>query len=148
MSCSKLMSGGAGGADYALKVFGDGGQQRAMPGSNVIAANAVEGSGMMGGAKANFENLVNNQMNNMNMKGGNGMEDVKNLLSMFNKNKLNDNDLNSLTNMAGGSGVLENVAVPAILLYLNQKVGKRHGKKSMKLRRRSRMSRKYNNNNN
>ena len=50
--------------------------------------------------------------------------------------------------MKGGAGVLENVAVPAILLYLNQKVGKRHGKKSMKLRHSSRMSRRNNNNNN
>jgi hypothetical protein len=149
MSCgSKLMSGGAGGADYALKVYGDGGQQRAMPGSNVIAANAVEGTGMMGGAKANFDNLLKNQMNNWEMKGGNDMNNMQQLFNMLKKNNLNNKDLNNVVNMAGGSGVLENVAVPAILLYLNQKVAKRHGKKSMKLRHSSRMSRKNNNNNN
>jgi hypothetical protein len=49
--------------------------------------------------------------------------------------------------MAGGSGVLENIAVPAVLLYLNQRMGKKQTQsnkpKSMKLRKSSRFSRRY-----
>ena len=63
--------------------------------------------------------------------------------------KLSEQYLHKAVAMTGGSGVLENIAVPAILLYLNQRIAKKStsssakNHKSMKLRKSSRMSRRY-----
>lgn len=137
MSCAnKLMSGGAGAADFAVQVYGNGNEQRAIAGSNLIAANNVAGSQQMGGNV--FDALVNNN-NGGNFEDGN----LKKLMKLMKKSHLSKNEFDNIA-MAGGSGVLENVAVPAILLYLNQKV-KSKGKKSVKFHRNHRKSRKNRN---
>jgi hypothetical protein len=111
---------------------------------------------MKGGAsRKQLQQLLNQKLQQMqqqqHQEGGNFMmQQLQNLASMLSKSKLSKQDLNQVAGMTGGSGVLENIAVPAILLYLNQRIAKKStssasikNHKSMKLRKSSRMSRRY-----
>jgi hypothetical protein len=151
------MTGGDGAAAYALQVYGDGNQQHAISDiDNRIAVTPLASCStttpaMKGGdGRKALQQLLDQKMQEMQQHQGSQeggfLEQLSNLVNMFNKNKLSENDMNNAIAMTGGSGVLENIAVPAILLYLNQRIGKKssHKKqKSMKLRRGSRMSRRY-----
>lgn len=148
------MSGGEGAADWGLKAYGDANQQQAISATdNAIAVNPSAcgpSIPMKGGARKELQELLNQKMQEMqqqqeNSQNGGFMQQLSNLVAVFNKNKLSENDMNNaLSMMSGGSGVLENIAVPAILLYLNQRIGKKSNQfkkqKSMKLRRSSRLS--------
>jgi hypothetical protein len=139
------MAGGEGAAENALRVFGDGNQQHAVSeNDNTIAMNGAAVAAAVEPVKVGGNHHENN--NNNGGSWGKGGISKKRLMKLMKQSKISKNDYNNVA-MAGGAGVLESVAVPAILLYLNQKVAKSSGKKSMKLRRSSRMSRKNNNNN-
>jgi len=146
----KQMSGGEGAADYAKSVFGDANQQHAVSNTdNTIAVNPPASCGapapMKGGARKELQELLNQKMQEQqqNSQDGGFMQQLKDLASLLNKEKLSNKDMNQAIAMTGGAGVLENIAVPAILLYLNQRIAKKSSssqKKSMKLRKMSRVS--------
>jgi hypothetical protein len=151
------MSGGEGAADWGLKTFGDANQQHALSNTdNTIAVNPPASCGasaaMKGGARKELQQLLNNKMQEMqqqqqNSQDGGFMQQLNNLANLLNKEKLSNKDMNQAIAMTGGAGVLENIAVPAILLYLNQRIATKSASaknhKSMKLRKSSRMSRRY-----
>ena len=150
------MSGGDGTADWGKAVFGDANQQHAVSDTdNTIAVNPPASCGasaaMKGGARKELQQLLNQKMQEMqqnSQEGGSLMQQLSDLSNLLNKNKLSNKDMNQAMSMTGGSGVLENIAVPAILLYLNQRIGKKQSvsakkQKSMKLRKSSRLSRKF-----
>ena len=157
------MHGGEGAADWALNAYGDANQQQPISKiDNTIAVHPPSSCGastssiMKGGApRKQLQQLLNDKMQEMQQQqqqdGGNFMmQQLQNLASMLSKSKLSNQDLNQAVAMTGGSGVLENIAVPAILLYLNQRIAKKSAAassvknyKSMKLRKSSRMSRRY-----
>jgi hypothetical protein len=121
------MSGGEGAADWGLKAYGDANQQHAVSANdNTIAVNPSSHGAtvpMKGGARQELQQLLNQKMQEMQQQqqssqdGGSLMQQLSNLVTVFNKNKLSENDMNNtLSMMSGGSGVLENIAVPAILL--------------------------------
>ena len=149
------MTGGDGGASWALNVYGDANQQHPVSATdNTISMNSPCSATtpvMKGGARKELQQLLNQKMQEMQQHqqslqdGGSLMQQLSNLVTVFNKDKLSENDMNNtLSMMAGGSGVLENIAVPAILLYLNQRIGQKSNSaknhKSMKLRKSSRSS--------
>jgi hypothetical protein len=149
------MSGGEGAADWGLKAYGDANQQHAISATdNAIAVNPSSCGAtatMKGGARQELQQLLNQKMQEMQQQqqssqdGGSFMQQLSNLVDLFNKKTLSENDMNNtLSMMSGGSGVLENIAVPAILLYLNQRIGQKSNSaknhKSMKLRKSSRSS--------
>jgi len=154
------MSGGEGAADWALNAYGDANQQQPVSSTNnTIAVHPPSSCGaasiMKGGAppRKQLQQLLNQKMQEMQQQqqqqeGGNFMmQQLQSLASMLSKSKLSNQDLNQAVAMTGGSGVLENIAVPAILLYLNQRIATKSASaknhKSMKLRKSSRMSRRY-----
>jgi len=150
------MSGGEGAADWALKAYGDANQQHAVSATdNTIAVNPSSCGAtatMKGGARRELQELLNQKMQEMqhqqqNSQDGGFMQQLQDLANLLNKDKLSNKDMNQAIAMTGGSGILENIAVPAILLYLNQRIGKKSSSskkhKSMKLRKSSRMSRRY-----
>jgi hypothetical protein len=160
------MSGGDGGADWAMKVFGDANQQQAASNVNntiamklpsecggsvqpAMATNSIASAAapMTGGApKDLIQQQLHNKLQQMQQDGG-FMQQLQNLATMMGKSKLSNEEIKEAATMAGGSGVLENIAVPAVLLYLNQRMGKKQTQsnkpKSMKLRKSSRFSRRY-----
>jgi len=150
-------NGGDGAADWALEAYGNANQQHAVSATdNTIAVNAPASCGpaMKGGAaRKALQQLLNQKMQEMqqqqqeNSQQGGFMQQLVDLASLLNKEKLSNKDMNQAIAMTGGSGVLENIAVPAILLYLNQRIGKKSSSsknhKSMKLRKSSRASRRY-----
>jgi hypothetical protein len=153
------MKGGNGGAEWATKVFGDANQQHAVSNiDNTIAMKSPSECGvqpaaapMAGGAapKEQLQQQLEQQLQQMQEQqdGGFMMQQLQSLANMLKKPALSNKDMNQAATMVGGSGVLENIAVPAILLYLNQRMGKKHTpsnkQKSMKLRKSSRFSRRY-----
>jgi hypothetical protein len=162
------MTGGEGAADWGKTVFGDANQQQPVSSTNnAIAVHPPSSCGvsnaaiMNGGGtpKKQLQQLLNQKMQEMQQQqqqqqqqGGSNfmMQQLQNLAGMLSKSKLSNKDLNEAVAMTGGSGVLENIAVPAILLYLNQRIAKKSAAapsaknhKSMKLRKSSRMSRRY-----
>lgn len=159
ISKQQQQNGGEGAADWALKAYGDANQQQAVsPTDNTIAVNTPAPCGaaapMKGGAaRKALQELLNNKMQEMqqqqqeNSQEGGFMQQLVDLASLLNKDKLSNKDMNQAIAMTGGAGVLENIAVPAILLYLNQRIGKKSSSsknhKSMKLRKSSRASRRY-----
>jgi len=93
-----------------------------------------------------IQQQINEKLETMNKEaeGGNNdkLEELKNTLEQKG-GKLTKKHLKFIhRKMTGGSGVLENVAVPAILLYINQRVGTKKNKGSKKLRKSARISRK------
>lgn len=144
MSCAKMNGGGA--AEWGSAVYGEPNQQHAVAGSNVIATNNVDGNSMTGGADPIVDNNNGGGMGfrNNNNGGSWGKGGIKKLMKLMEQKKISEKSYKKVA-MAGGAGVLENVAVPAILLYLNQKVVKSNGNKSVKSRPSSRKSRKSRN---
>jgi hypothetical protein len=146
--------GGEGAADWALKAYGGPNQQQAVSATdNTIAVNTPAPCGaaapMKGGAvRHHLQQLLNNKMQEMqqqqSLQDGGFMQQLVDLASLLNKDKLSNKDMNQAIAMTGGAGVLENIAVPAILLYLNQRIGKKSSaskkQKSMKLRKSARLS--------
>jgi hypothetical protein len=153
------MIGGEGAATWGLERYGDANQQQPVSNTdNAIAVNPPSSCGasvaMKGGAppRKQLQQLLNNKMQEMqqqqqNSQDGGFMQQLNNLANLLNKEKLSNKDMNQAIAMTGGAGVLENIAVPAILLYLNQRIAKKSSSaknhKSMKLRKSSRMSRRY-----
>lgn len=107
--------------------------------------------GKIGGKQATLAEMqqkINETLEKINennqSEGGdkNKLEELKDALQQKG-GKLTKKHLKHINRkMNGGSGVLENVAVPAILLYINQRVGTKKNKGSKKLRKSARISRK------
>jgi len=164
--------GGAGTADHAIAVYGDAMQQHPVSATdNTIAMNNVSapvqsGAGLVeniyslsesffgkpGGKKdmlADLQQQVNHKLASMGPAEGGKMDELKELQTTLAVKgcKLTKKNLKHINRkMTGGSGVLENVAVPAILLYINQRVGTKKNLGSKKLRKSARISRKLNQN--
>jgi len=83
---------------------------------------------------------------NEQSEGGNmeKLQELQNTLALKGGKLTNKNLKHIKRKMTGGSGVLENIAVPAILLYINQRVGTKKNSGSKKLRKSARISRKLN----
>ena len=145
-----MMSGGEGAADWVTSTLGAANQQQPVSNiDNAIAAKLPASCGMKGGFKNKLQDLLQEKLQEMQQRnsqdGGSLMQQLSNLIGVFNKPRLSEQDANNAIGlMSGGSGVIENIAVPAILLYLNQKLGKKSHpskkQKSMKLRRSYRLS--------
>ena len=112
--------------------------------------NVVTLSGGKKGGKqealADMREKIANKLASMGTEGEQ-MNDLSELQNLLEKKggKLTMKNLKHLKRkMTGGSGVLENIAVPAILLYINQRVGTKKNNGSKKLRKSARISRKLN----
>lgn len=83
---------------------------------------------------------------NEQSEGGNmeKLQELQNTLALKGGKLTKKNLKHIKRKMTGGSGVLENIAVPAILLYINQRVGTKKNSGSKKLRKSARISRKLN----
>ena len=122
---SRKMMGGSGAADHAIAVYGGIGQQHAGVG-NVIAQNAV-------GDLAQPSALSNAPV----MTGGDVDAALDNLDAQKELIEMKQEQLEELKGQGGGTSVLADLAVPAVLLYANQAFGKRRGQKSFKRGRRN-----------
>jgi hypothetical protein len=153
----RTMKGGEGTADNAIKVFGGMNDQHAVSNiDNKIAMNdpsaAPLAPAMQGGnviqqiadlQKKVFGNEVGvntEELAKLQVKIGNAVEEMKKGGGEKMQEKMEV--LNNVV-QNGGTGVLENIAVPAILLYANQKYSnkKRFANEKAKLRRTSRRGR-------
>lgn len=163
--------GGSGTADHAIAVYGDAMQQHPVSATdNTIAMNNVgapvqSGAGLaksisalsesffgkQGDKKhmlAQLQGQVTHKLESMGTEGGK-MDELHELQTTLavKGGKLTKKNLKHIKRkMTGGSGVLENVALPAILLYINQRVGSKKNLGSKKLRKSARISRKLNQN--
>lgn len=152
----RTMKGGEGTADNAIKVFGGMNDQHPVSDiDNRIAMNdpSAAPSAMQGGnviqqitdlQKKVFGNEVGgnaDELNELQDKIGHAVEEIKKDGGEKVQEKMAV--LNEVV-QNGGTGVLENIAVPAILLYANQKYSnkKRFANGKAKLRRTSRRGRK------
>ncbi len=157
----KTMKGGDGTSDNAIRVFGNMNEQHAgSETDNTIAMNSPAvhpvAPAMQGGNViekiSELQDTIFGKDKAPEMGGNNDLEklqeeiteQVKKLEKEGGEEVQEKIDILKTAVQAGGSGVLENIAVPAILLYANQKYSNKkrfsHGK--AKLRRTSRRVRK------
>jgi len=107
--------------------------------------------GKKGGKKEALEEMqarITQELAKLNKEseGGNmeKLQELQNTLALKGGKLTKKNLKHIKRKMTGGSGVLENIAVPAILLYINQRVGTKKNSGSKKLRKSARISRKLN----
>jgi len=75
-SKNSKMQGGAGAADYAIAVYGNTNDHRAIPGSNVIAAKLVGGRGRKQKQQQQQEQQQQEQQQQEQSQGGNIIADI------------------------------------------------------------------------
>lgn len=113
---SKTMKGGNGAAEYAEKVYGSAGNQNADPNNgNVIAMNRVVGGNLPGLTPCDYKG-GKKQKKQQEKKGGEPLEGEQS---------------EQQAPLQGGK-VLNEIALPAVLLVANQTLGKRRTMRNTK----------------
>ena len=145
-SAKSTMMGGAGAAAHAIAVYGDANAQHAVEGSNVIAAQPLpeQAPAQAGGAVCADgieREICDETVNTVVPVTEPAAEPV--VLQQTEGGAIKKLSKKEMAKL-GGSGLLETLAAPAVLLYANQKYGKASQKKykGKKLRKSARIARK------
>lgn len=116
-SHKRSQKGGVSAAEYAIGVYGNGSEQQAQAGSNIIAARAMDGvgCGQKGGDSKKMDEILEKQ--------DKILEKQEEIIEKQEEKRGDD--------MEGG-GVLEELAVPISLVALSQVYGRRKSSKGGK----------------